>query len=293
MIYEPLARLREINHMVAAGKASGERVFEVLDHPVSIQSPAHPETFPETPGAIRYESVGFSYPERPEVLSDFNLTLQPGEVTALVGHTGAGKSTVANLLLRYYDVTAGKVTLNGIDVRKLDLHALRGHIGYVAQEPFLFDGSVRTNLELANPKASEMEMEDALRAAKSWDFVKALPQGMDTLIGERGVRLSQGEKQRLTIARVLLRNPRMVILDEATSSVDTETERFIQEALNALMKDRTVLIIAHRLSTVRHAHQIVCLDKGSIIEQGTHKELLARKGQYARLWEIQADLIPE
>jgi ATP-binding cassette, subfamily B, bacterial len=293
MIYEPLSRLREINHMVAAGKASGERVFDILDHPVDIRSPEKPVPFPVSLGEIRYENVGFAYPERPEVLADFNLTLKPGQVTALVGHTGAGKSTVANLLLRYYDVTGGKVTINDTDVRSYNLVDLRSHIGYVAQEPFLFDGTVRTNMQLANEEATEAEIRQALQNARALSFVEHLPQGMDTLIGERGVRLSQGEKQRLTIARVMLRNPHLVILDEATSSVDTETEKYIQEALQVLMEGRTVVIIAHRLSTIRHAHQIVCLDHGQIIEQGSHEVLLRQKGQYARLWQIQADIIPE
>lgn len=293
MLYEPLGRLNGINHMLAAGKASGERVFEIIDHPVEIQNPENPIGFDDVLGEIRYEDVGFAYPDRPEVLQGFNLTLKPGEVTALVGHTGAGKSTVANLLLRYYDVTSGRVTINGHDVREYDLADLRSHIGYVAQEPFLFDGTVRTNLALANAQASEAEMIEALRSARSWEFVQRLPQGLDTLIGERGVRLSQGEKQRLTIARIMLRNPHLVILDEATSSVDTETEKYIQEALDQLMKGRTVVVIAHRLSTVRHAHNIVCLDRGSIIEQGSHEELIRKGGQYAKLWQIQADILPE
>ena len=293
MLYEPLGRLHQLNHLLAAGKASGERVFEVLDHPVEIQNPGTPVVFEDQLKEVRYEHVDFAYPERPEVLKDFNLVLKPGEVTALVGHTGAGKSTVANLLLRYYDVTGGKVTINGHNVCDFDLADLRSHIGYVAQEPFLFDGTVRTNMLLANENASEDQIITALKSACAWDFVNRLPQKLDTLIGERGVRLSQGEKQRLTIARIMLRNPHLVILDEATSSVDTETEKYIQEALDHLMQGRTVVVIAHRLSTIRHAHNIVCLDKGKIIEQGNHEELISKQGQYAKLWQIQADVIPE
>jgi len=293
MLYEPLGRLHQINHMLAAGKASGERVFEIIDHPVDIRNPERPIPFSYEMREVCYESVGFAYPERPEVLSDFNLTLKPGEVTALVGHTGAGKSTVANLLLRYYDVTEGKVTINGHNVKEYDLADLRSHIGYVAQEPFLFDGTVRTNMLLANEKATESEIIEGLKSARAWDFVQRLPMGLDTLIGERGIRLSQGEKQRLTIARIMLRDPHLIILDEATSSVDTETEKYIQEALDTLMRGRTVVVIAHRLSTIRHAHNIVCLEKGKIIEQGSHDFLIKQGGQYAKLWRIQADIIPE
>lgn len=293
MLYEPLTRLREINHMVAAGKASGDRVFEILDHPIEIQNPISPIPFKEKLGEIRFDQVNFAYADRPEVLTNFNLVLKPGEVTALVGHTGAGKSTVANLLLRYYDVTSGQVLINGQNVKDFGLKDLRSHIGYVAQEPFLFDGSVRSNMLLANEHATEAEIRKALESARAIQFVDKLPEGLDTLIGERGVRLSQGEKQRLTIARIMLRDPHIVILDEATSSVDTETEKYIQEALEDLMKSRTVVVIAHRLSTVRHAHNIVCLENGSIIEQGTHDELITHSGQYAKLWRIQADIIPE
>jgi ATP-binding cassette, subfamily B, bacterial len=294
MLYEPLNRLHGLNHMLAAAVASGKRVFEILDHEVAIEDAPNPRLFPEGPlHEVRYEQVEFSYPERAQVLHGIDLTLPAGRTTALVGHTGAGKSTLANLLLRYYDVTGGKVTINGTDVREIGLASLRSNIGYVAQEPFLFDGTVRDNLLLARPEASEEDLQMALRGAHAADFVNALPLGMDTLVGEKGIRLSQGEKQRLTIARVLLRNPPLVILDEATSSVDTQTERFIQEALDNLTRERTVLVIAHRLSTVRKAHQIVVLSGGRIIERGSHAGLIAEGGHYARLWQYQNDLIPE
>jgi ATP-binding cassette subfamily B protein len=293
MLYQPIGQLHGINHMLAAGKASGERVFEILDAPVEVEDPAQPKPFPNGLLEVRFENVSFEYPGRPAVLEQFNLTLPAGKVTALVGHTGAGKSTVANLAMRTYDVTEGTLRLNNTDIRTLSLHDIHTRIGHVAQDPFLFEGSVRENLLLAREDAGEDDLEAALRGACAWDFVVKLPEGLDTNIGEKGIRLSQGEKQRLTIARVLLKNPPFVILDEATASVDTITERLIQQALENLTAHRTVLVIAHRLSTVRKADQIVCMHEGAIIEQGSHEELLGQEGQYARLWSIQNDLIDE
>ena len=265
----------------------------MLDYPVDIKSPDTPAAFPEGLLEVDFKSVGFGYEGRDELLSDFSLTLAKGKVTALVGHTGAGKSTVANLLQRYYDVTSGSVSINGVDVREFDLLDLRMRIGVVAQDPFLFDGSIRDNLILAKQEATEAELVAALKGASAWGFVSDLPDKMDTRIGERGIRLSMGEKQRLTIARVILRNPPLVILDEATSSVDTLTEAKIQLAVDNLVKERTTLVIAHRLSTVRQADQIVVLDKGRIIEKGTHTELIRFNGHYAKLWQTQTDLIEE
>ena len=293
MLYEPINRLNSLNHMFSAAKASGDRVFEILDFPVAVADPRDPKPFPDGLLTIRYQGVDFSYPDREEVFTGVDLVLPPGKVTALVGHTGAGKSTLANLLLRYYDVTGGGVTINDIDVRHLALQNLRNNIGLVAQDPFLFDGSVEENMRLAKENATEGEIVSALEQARAWEFVSSLPDGMHTMIGERGIRLSMGEKQRLTIARVLLKNPPLIVLDEATSSVDSVTERHIQEALDTLMQNRTVLVIAHRLSTVSRADQIVVLDHGSIVEQGDHATLLARSGAYAHLWNTQHDWMPE
>ena len=293
LLYAQIGQLHGINHMISAGKASGERVFEILDAAVEIVDPPHPKPFPPGPIEVRFQNVGFSYPGRPSLLEGFDLELKPGQVTALVGHTGAGKSTVANLAMRAYETTHGAVLLNGTDIRELRLQDLHQAIGHVAQDPFLFEGSVRENLLLAREDASEQAILEALRGASALEFVQRLPQGLDTNIGEKGIRLSQGEKQRLTIARVLLKNPPFVILDEATASVDTITERQIQEALENLMRRRTVLVIAHRLSTVRRADQIVVLDHGRLVERGTHSELLQAGGRYARLWSYQSDWISE
>lgn len=293
MLYQPLTQLHGINHLLAHGKASGDRVFEILDEPLDVEDPASPVPVPDGTIGVRFDNVSFSYSERAAVLENFTLDMDPGRITALVGHTGAGKTTVANLVLRSYDVTEGRVLINGVDVREVSLTELHDIIGHVAQDPFLFEGSVEDNLRLALPDATEEQMAEALRGAAAWDFVNSLPEGLKTSIGEKGIRLSQGEKQRITIARVLLKNPPMVILDEATASVDTITEMEIQTALENLMARRSVLVIAHRLSTVRRADKIVVLHHGRIAECGTHDELLALGGRYAKLWNTQNDVIPE
>ncbi len=293
MFYEPVRQLVGINNLIAAGKASGERVFEVLDHPIEIRSPKEPKRFPQGSVGILFNNVRFSYPERGTLVERLNLEIPAGAVTALVGPTGGGKSTLANLVLRYYEVDEGFVSVGGVNLQDFALEDLRGNIGIVSQDPFLFDASVRENLLLACPNASEEDLTKALSGACALNFVNSLPEKLDTMIGERGIRLSMGEKQRLTIARVLLKNPPVVILDEATSSVDVVTEREIQEGLTNLVKGRTTLVIAHRLSTVRDADQIVFLDHGTIIEKGSHAELLAKGGAYANLCHHQENMIPE
>ena len=293
MLYQPISQLHGLNHLIAAGRASGERVFEVLDAQVEVDEPVDPQPLPAGAIQVAFENVRFEYPGRPAVLDNFDLTLEANQVTALVGHTGAGKSTVANLAMRTYDVSSGSVKLSGLDISRLSLRELHDKVGHVAQDPFLFEGTVRDNLMLAKPDATEAEIIHALEQACCWDFVRHLPERLDTNIGEKGIRLSQGEKQRLTIARVLLKNPPFVILDEATASVDTITERKIQEALDRLVAQRTVLVIAHRLSTVRRADKIVVMEQGRIIESGNHAALIELGGHYADLWAHQSDLIPE
>ena len=293
MLYMPISQLHGLNHLIAAGRASGERVFEILDATVDVDEPANPIPLQKAPIEVTFEDVQFEYSDRPAILKNLNLTLEANQVTALVGHTGAGKSTIANLAMRTHDVSAGSIQLTGVDIRNISLSELHDKVGHVAQDPFLFEGTVRDNLLLAKPAATEAEINRALEQACAEEFVAALPKQLDTNIGEKGIRLSQGEKQRLTIARVLLKNPPFVILDEATASVDTITERKIQRALDHLVEERTVLVIAHRLSTVRRADKIVVLNAGEVIESGTHADLLALNGHYAKLWNHQSDMIPE
>ncbi|GLC24397.1 ABC transporter ATP-binding protein [Roseisolibacter agri] len=273
---------------------AAQRVFELLDTAPTVAEPAHPVPLARQSGrgatgvAVALEDVHFRYADGlPDVLHGVTLRAAPGEVVALVGRSGAGKTTVASLLPRFWDVTGGRVTLDGHDVRELSFADLRGAIGVVPQEPALFSGSVRDNIALARPGASDAEIEAASRAAHAHEFVVRLPQGYATPVGERGVKLSGGQRQRIAIARVFLKDPAVVVLDEATSSLDTESERLVEEALEELLQGRTTLIIAHRLSTVRRADRVVVLDQGRVVEEGTHAELLAQGGAYASLYNGQ------
>ena len=296
MLYQPIAQLHGLNHLLAAGRASGDRVFEILDAKVEILEPENPKEFDliEDGGiSVEFRNAYFEYPERDAIISDLNFTIDKNKTTALVGHTGASKTTIANLAMRTYDVNSGQIYFAGINIRDLSLKSLNYNIGFVAQDPFLFDGSIRENLIIGKPNAQESEMYSALEKASALDFINQLPDGLDTRIGEKGIRLSQGERQRITIARVLLKDPPFVVLDEATASVDTITEQKIQNALSHLKQNRTVLIIAHRLSTVKKADHIAVLEKGSIIEQGSHEELIKKNKTYTQLWKYQSDWIPE
>ena len=283
LFYEPVSRLHQLNQMLQSGRAAAERVFEILD---SEDEPGLAEGEKlKTPikGKVEYINVKFNYGEGNETISDVNLNAAPGQTIALVGPTGAGKTTLINLLTRFYEYDLGEILIDNVNIKTVSKESLRSSIGYVTQESFLFNGTVRDNLLIANREASEDQIWDALKIANAYDFVKKLHKGLDTEVGERGVKLSVGEKQRVSIARALLRNPPILLLDEATASVDTETERLIQQALERLMENRTSFVIAHRLSTVRGADYIYVLDSGRVVEEGTHDHLLSISGLYAEL----------
>jgi ATP-binding cassette subfamily B protein len=290
MATNALASISEIMGMLQTVSGATERLIEILDTRSTIRPPTKPTALPDPPlGTVSFEHVDFAYGTRDDepILSDLSFAVQAGETVALVGASGAGKSTVFGLTLRFYDVSAGRILVDGIDVRDLDPAALRRHFAYVEQEPVIFAGTVAENIRFGKPEASDSEVEAAARAALVHEFVSDLPNGYASIVGERGVMLSGGQKQRLAIARALLKDAPILLLDEATSALDAESERLVQIALERLMEGRTTLVIAHRLATIRDADRILVLEKGRLIDQGTHDQLVRKGGRYAELAKLQ------
>lgn len=287
MFYGPLRWLGRVNSWMTRAMSAAERVFELIDMEPESYEDVNAKPMRQTRGEIEFRNVTFGYEAALPVLRDINLHIRPGEMIGLVGKSGAGKSTTVNLICRFYDVNYGSITLDGVDLRDIRLEDLRGHIGVVLQEPILFNGTIRENIAYGKPAASFEDIMASARAANAHNFILAKPDGYDTILGDKGTGLSGGEKQRVSIARAILHDPRILVLDEATSSVDAETEKQLQEAIGRLIKGRTTIAIAHRLSTLRDADRLVVLDQGRVVEEGTHEELIARRGHFHHLVRLQ------
>ena len=286
--FRPISDLSEKFNILQAAMASSERIFGLLDTPVEISSPTSPRTPPSRrTGRIAFENVSFAYRDEDFVLRDVSFTIEPGERVGIVGATGSGKTTLINLLLRFYDVNRGRISIDGVDVREMDLQELRRRFGLVLQDVYLFSGTIRDNIALGRDETTDDEVREAARQAHADNFINRLPDGLDSAVAERGATLSVGQKQLLSFARALSFQPDVLVLDEATSSVDTDTEVLIQDALQTLMKGRTTLAVAHRLSTVQDMDRVLVFHKGELRESGTHQELLSRRGIYFRLYELQ------
>ncbi|MFC4401494.1 ABC transporter ATP-binding protein [Gracilibacillus xinjiangensis] len=288
LVYNPLRRLISSSTILVQSIASMDRVFEFIDEKYDIKDKPNAEKLSEVDGEVEFEHVSFRYEEEEEVvLKDISLKVKKGETVALVGMSGGGKSTIISLIPRFYDVTDGRILIDGHDIRDVQVRTLRDKIGMVLQDNILFSESIAANIRMGKPHATDEEVIEAAKAANAHGFISELTNGYDTLVGERGVKLSGGQKQRVAIARVFLKNPPLLILDEATSALDLESESLIQEALEKLASDRTTFIVAHRLSTITHADRIVLIEKGLIVEQGTHQELMQKRGSYYNLYHIQ------
>jgi subfamily B ATP-binding cassette protein MsbA len=278
-----LRLLANLQTVFSEGFSAARRLFATLDIEPEVREPAKPVALSREPATLRFENVAFAYDTGARVLYGVDLAAKPGETVALVGPSGGGKSTILNLIPRFYDPDGGRITINDLDIRDLSLADLRARIALVTQEPFLFDDTIRANIAYARPEASQFRIEQAAEAAAAHEFIMALPQGYDTLVGELGSRLSGGQRQRIAIARAFLKDAPILLLDEATSALDTESEAKVQVALERLMQGRTTLLIAHRLSTVRGADRIYVIDQGRVVEQGSHATLMTKGGLYARL----------
>jgi len=286
-LYQPLKNFSQTNSLIQLAYAGTERIFEILDEKPTIFDPQNPKELSSFNSEIQYKNLSFRYPEKNNVLSNINLTIKKGEIIAVVGPSGSGKTTLSSLLLRFYDPQEGGVYIDGINIKEYSLSSLRSHMGIVPQETILFNETVRYNIVYGRKDATEEELISAAKAANAYQFISKMPKGFDTVIGERGMRISGGERQRLAIARAILKNPPILVLDEATSSLDAESERLVQEAIENLMVNRTVVMIAHRLATVKKADRIIVIDKGVIVEEGNHEKLVSQEGIYSRLHNLQ------
>ncbi len=286
MLYDPVKKLSKLNNMVQQGLAAADRVFDILEEESDVTEISEPVEIQTESHRITFRRAFFKYKDE-MVLKNINLDVRAGEILALVGMSGGGKTSLVNLIPRFYDVTGGAILIDGLDIRKASIASLRRQIAIVTQEPILFNDTIRNNIAYGNPNASDLEIESAAKSAYAYDFIMSFPQRFETNIGELGGRLSGGEKQRLCIARALLKNAPILILDEATSSLDTESESLVQKALENLMIGRTTFVIAHRLSTIRYAHRIIVLADGQIVEEGKHDELIEKRGEYYKLYQMQ------